>query len=94
MVKKTNEQTQTIDQLELIERLKLKAILFDTPESEQAKIQLIKEELSTGRYQMNSHHIAEKLVEFSPLAEEIERASPGGSKATPTLMGITAGVER
>lgn len=53
---------------------KLKAIIFNTPESEQVKIQLIKEELLSGRYQMNCHHIAEKLQEFAPVIEEVELA--------------------
>ena len=51
---------------------KLKAIIFDTPEAEHVKIQMIKEEISTGRYQINSHHIADKLMEFIPINEEVE----------------------
>ena len=51
---------------------KLKAIIFDTPEAEHAKIQLIKEEISAGRYQINSCHMADKLLEFVPVIEEVE----------------------
>ena len=52
----------------------LKAIIFDTPESEHAKIQLIKDELLKGRYQINSTHIAAKLLEYAPVTEELETA--------------------
>lgn len=74
MTKKINEQTKLAHHLELIEMIKLHAMIFDAPESEHAKIQLIKEALSTGTYQVNSHHIADKLLEFAPIAEEIEMA--------------------
>ena len=53
---------------------KLKAIIFNTPESEQAKIQLIKDELLTGQYKINCNHIADKLQEFAPIIEEVELA--------------------
>ena len=52
----------------------LKAIIFNTPETNHIKIQFIKEELSTGRYQIHSHHIAAKLLEFAPSMEEAEIA--------------------
>ncbi len=52
----------------------LKSLIFDTSIAEQMKIQMIKEELSTGRYQINSHHIADKLLEFAPVLEEMEMA--------------------
>lgn len=53
---------------------KLKALIFDTPEAEHMKLQLIKEELATSRYQINSNHIAEKLLEYAPIREEMEMA--------------------
>ncbi len=53
---------------------KLKSLIFDTPIAEHMKIQLIKEELSTGRYQINSNHIADKLLEFAPVLEEMDMA--------------------
>ena len=54
------------------ELIKLQTVLFDTPEAEQAKIQMIKEELLLGRYRINSYQIANKLLEFSPIMEEVE----------------------
>jgi anti-sigma28 factor (negative regulator of flagellin synthesis) len=48
----------------------LKAIIFDTPEANEAKIQLIKEELISGRYKINTHHISEKLLEHALRAQE------------------------
>ena len=58
----------------LSEMTKLKAIIFDTPEAELAKIQMIKDEIAAGRYQINSNHIANKLLEFVPIVEEVEMA--------------------
>lgn len=52
----------------------LKAIIFDTPDAEHAKIQLIKDELLNSRYQINSQHIADKLLEYAPVIEEVEMA--------------------
>ncbi len=52
----------------------LKAILFDTPEANQAKIEFIKEELSAGRYPINAAHIASKLVEYAPVTQAVEMA--------------------
>ena len=52
----------------------LKAIIFNTPETNQTKIQFIKEELSADRYQIHCHHIASKLLEYAELQEEAEMA--------------------
>ncbi len=48
----------------------LKAMIFNTPETNQTKIQFIKEELSAGRYQIRSHLIAEKLLEHTALVPQ------------------------
>ncbi len=74
MNKQHNESTLFTAALELSEMAKLKAIIFDTPEAEHAKLQLIKEEISVGRYQINSKHIAEKLVEYAPEVESLDMA--------------------
>lgn len=66
------EPIHFLDQLDPSDLIKLKAIVFDTPEAEKIKIQMIKDELSTGRYQINSQYIADKLMEFSPIVEEVE----------------------
>ena len=50
----------------------LKNLIFDTPEAVQTKIQLIKEEIASDRYEVNCQHIAAKMVEHAPLAEEEE----------------------
>ena len=72
MLDQLNESTNFLDQLDPSDMIKLKTIIFDTPEAEHVKIQMIKEEISTGRYQINSHHIADKLMEFIPINEEVE----------------------
>ena len=48
---------------------KLKEIIFNSPEAEHAKIDFIREELSTGRYRINSKLIADKMLEFTPVAK-------------------------
>ena len=60
------EPTPILNDLEFTQ---FKANLFDTPEAIDMKIQLIKEEIEAGRYQVNSHHIAAKLQEFAPVSE-------------------------
>ena len=52
----------------------LNAVILDTPEANFAKIQLIKEELSAGRYVINANNIAAKLLAFAPVIEEVEMA--------------------
>ena len=65
MLTPANEINNSLDSLDFSELLKLQAILFNTPEAEQAKIQMIKEELASGRYQIHAANIADKLQEFS-----------------------------
>ena len=53
----------------------LKTAIFDTTETNHSKIELIKEELISGRYQIKSKNIAAKLLEYSVESlEEIESA--------------------
>lgn len=53
---------------------RLKALIFDTTEAEHMKIQLFKDELATGRYQINSDHITAKLLEYARVNEDVEMA--------------------
>lgn len=53
---------------------RLKALIFDTPEAEHIKIQLIKDELENGRYEINANHIAAKLLEYARVNEDMEMA--------------------
>jgi anti-sigma28 factor (negative regulator of flagellin synthesis) len=51
-------------------------MLFHAPLTDETKIQFLKEELSAGRYHVQSHSLAEKLMEHvhlvqQPIAEEI-----------------------
>ncbi len=66
------ENTKLVSQLKDISNLK--AMLFDTQTANDAKIQLIKDEIASNRYQINSRNIASKLLEHAPLAEELETA--------------------
>ena len=76
MTKKLNESTIVSNTLSFsdvaTQMAELKAIIFNTPESEHAKLQLIKDELLSGRYQINSKHVADKLLEYAPVIEEVE----------------------
>ena len=56
----------------VIEFAKLEAILFDTPEAINTKLDVIKEALSSGDYQINSKNIAGKLLEYAPITEAVE----------------------
>ena len=73
-----NTQTNFIDRLTFDDTAKqmaeLKAIIFDTPDTNQTKIQFIKEELSADRYQIHSNHIANKLMEYAESFEPAELA--------------------
>ncbi len=83
MIKQDHNSTK-IDAFDLINQLnsektindiaKLKSIVFDTPEAEHTKIQLIKEELSSGQYEINNNNIADKLMEFFLVREQAEIA--------------------
>lgn len=78
MSKKNDIQNSFIDDINFNDTAKqvaeLKAMIFDTPETNQTKIEFIKEELSVGRYQIHSDHIVAKLMEYTELIEEIEIA--------------------
>jgi len=52
----------------------LKAHIFNSSESNQTKIQFIKEELAAGRYEIHSDRIAAKLLEHAPVEEALEIA--------------------
>lgn len=53
----------------------LKALIFQTPETNHTKLQFIKEELAAGRYEIHSQHIASKLLEHAlPTMVELELA--------------------
>ena len=66
------KETKTLNNFDEISILK--AMIFDTPIAVHTKVQLIKEEIASNQYQINHHHIATKLVEHAPLAEEMEMA--------------------
>ena len=42
----------------------LKSLIYNAPDTNLSKIQVMKEEIAAGRYQINSHHIAAKLLEY------------------------------
>ncbi len=50
----------------------LKALIFNVTETNETKIQFIKEELSEGRYQIHSNRIAEKLLEYVMQSQQAE----------------------
>lgn len=78
--REVNKQSSFIDCLNLEETTKqlntLKALIFSASETSQTKIQIIKEELSAGRYEIHSDRIAEKLLEHASvtIAKESEIA--------------------
>ena len=61
--KNSSECTEIRDSI--IQLTALNAILFDTPDAINTKIELIQEELNSGRYTIRSAHIATKLLEFA-----------------------------
>lgn len=82
MTKKTKEPgSNFIDSLQLEETAQqlenLKTLIFNSTETNATKIEVIKEELSAGRYEIHSDRIAEKLLEFAPAIEtKIEKEEP------------------
>ena len=52
----------------------LKQAIFDAPNTNQAKIDFIKNEITSGRYVINSDQIANKLMEDKQLIEQPEIA--------------------
>lgn len=67
-------QKETITLEQLNELSELNAVLFDSQTANDAKIQLIKDEIAANTYQINSSSIAMKLTEYAPLAESLEMA--------------------
>lgn len=58
----------------ILELSQLEANLFDTPEALQAKLDIIKEELAEGRYQINTISIAKGLLEPSVTTMKEEKS--------------------
>lgn len=52
----------------------IRALLFDAPDTNLAKIQFFKEELTAGRYEIDSQRIAEKILEFTTTQKVPETA--------------------
>ncbi len=52
----------------------LKAMIFNAPDINQAKIQFLKEEIAAGRYQIQSTKIASKLTAYHQVTRELELA--------------------
>ena len=67
-----NKQTSSNDTTQQI--AELKALIFNTHENNEAKIQFLKAEISEQRYQINSEQIAEKLLEHVTIVEQAEIA--------------------
>ena len=56
----------------VFELAELSAMLFDTRDAINTKVDLIKQEISAGRYRVNSAHIATKLLAFAREEETLE----------------------
>ena len=80
MAKKINKSVVAKNQRSLNDTAKqiaeLKALIFNTYENNEAKIQFIKEELSADRYQINSHQIAAKLSEQNCVIQHAQIEEP------------------
>lgn len=50
---------------EAVQLAELNAKLFETKTALEIKLNLIKEAIELGEYQINAHYIARKLVEFN-----------------------------
>lgn len=75
MTKQTTSDEHTLNAHNTEKQVaELKAIIFDTPISNDTKIQFIKEELATGRYVIHTEHIADKLLEQHVIPEPVEYA--------------------
>lgn len=81
MAKKNNGLNKDfIDHLNFEDTVKktavLKAIILNAAETNETKIEFLKEEIAAGRYQINNERIVEKLLEqqVEPV-EEMETAS-------------------
>lgn len=69
-----NKQNINQENLEFTEQAKqiatLMASILHEAEPNNVKIQIIKEELNAGRYQINNQQIVKKLLEYAPVHEE------------------------
>jgi len=63
-----NKKSEFTDSSKQIATL-IASILHETVPSD-VRLQIIKEELDTGRYTINSAHIASKLLEFSSVHDD------------------------
>lgn len=74
MNKQNMNQSELIDHLDFTDASKqiatLMASILHESVPNHVKIQIIKEEIKAGRYQINTNHIANKLLEFAPVCEE------------------------
>lgn len=65
--------TELLDNLNFTDSAKqleaLKALIFSAPEDNQKKIEFLKEEISAGRYEINSQRIAAKFIEYNRCLE-------------------------
>ncbi len=50
----------------------LEELIYSEPEINHAKIEFLKEEISTGRYEINDLKIAKRLAEYSATSKESE----------------------
>lgn len=50
----------------------LKALIFDVPDISHAKIEFFKEEIASGRYEMDCTTIAEKMLAYHDIQAEQE----------------------
>lgn len=55
----------------------LKQAIFNTPLTDEFKIQLLREELSSGQYRIQNHNIVDKLMEHIYSLGEVELAEIG-----------------
>ena len=51
-----------------------KSMIFDALLSNPTKMQCIKEEISLGKYQIQSHDIAQRFLEYTPIIHGTELA--------------------
>ncbi len=67
--KQSEDVTKTTDPITALTNM-----LFHIPLTDDTKIQFLKEELSAGRYQVQSQSLAEKLIEHVHPFEQLETA--------------------
>ncbi|MDP3705888.1 MAG: flagellar biosynthesis anti-sigma factor FlgM [Legionellaceae bacterium] len=75
MTKQNINPSDSIEHVDFTDRSKqmatLMASILHESEPNHVKIQIIQEEIESGRYQINAQHIASKLLEFAPIQEEV-----------------------